>query len=106
MEENKIPQVHQSLPPEHTLPEEFSAAKPVQTEKKKSTSRRWMAMIAATFMTMQLMFTYFVPPTTPDNSGPLPTVPGQSSGNGFTMRAMANHVDDTYLEAGLQIAGE
>ena len=106
MEEYKIPQEHQSLPPEHTLPEEFSAAKPVQAEKKKSTSRRWMAMIAATFMTMQLMFTYFVPPTTPDNSGPLPTVPGQSSGNGFTMRAMANHVDDTYLEAGLQIAGE
>ena len=112
MEEYKIPQEHQSLPPEHTLPEEFSTAKPVQAEKKKSTSRRWMAMIAATFMTMQLMFTYFVPPTDPSKQDPpIYTEPGLGGPpdfnvGDFNIHAMPSRVDDTWLREGLQRAGE
>lgn len=111
-EHQSLPQEHQSLPPEHTLPEEFSAAKPVQAEKKKSTSRRWMAMIAATFMTMQLMFTYFVPPTDPSKQDPpIYTEPGLGGPpdfnvGDFNIHAMPSRVDDTWLREGLQRAGE
>jgi hypothetical protein len=121
MEEYKIPQEHQNLPPEHTLPEEFSATEPMQTEKKKSTSRRWMAMIAATFMTMQLMFSYFVPPTKDVPNDPIFTEPGYQdpggSGSsstdkpsynigGFEVKSLDADVDDTILRSYLEDAAQ
>ena len=62
-EHQDLPQEHHDFPREHVVIEEYPVSKPEQRAKKKTSSRRWMAMIAASFMTMQLMFTYFVPPT-------------------------------------------
>ena len=83
MEEYKIPQEQQPLPPEHqtvvteySIPEEFPVLKPQETTKKKSNARRWMAVLASSFMVLQLVYTYFVPPTKDDLGGPGYTEPG------------------------------
>lgn len=126
MEEYKIPKEHQPLPPEHSIPEEFPVSKPQQTTKKKSSTRRLMAVLASSFMVLQVMFSYFVPPTDEIHKDPIYTEPGyvdpgytdpNGSGSGstnkpsydigsFEVKSLDADIDDTILRSYLEDAAQ
>lgn len=119
MKEHNIPAEFQPLPPEHSIPDEFPKQKAEHPGKKKSSARRMMAMIAGSFMVLQLMFTYFVPPTTPPTSNPPiytepewvdpggdPSVKPPQNIVDFPLHAAPNGMDDQNLRQGLLKAFE
>lgn len=99
-------------PQEYALPEENPTPKVQVAPKKKSRTRQLLAMCLTGFVTIQVLFSYFVPPTTvPGNSNPGNTEPGLGGPpdytiEGFNIHAMYSGVEDNYLKAGLQTAGE
>lgn len=108
MEEYKLPAEHQPLPQEHSLPEEYPVSKSVAETKKKSSARRIVAMCLTGFVAIQLLFSYFVPPTDdkkepsePDWTQPgiipeTPVKPGYDIGD-FRVETLHSDYDDSAL---------
>ena len=117
MSEYKNPMEYGPLPPEHNIPEEYPISKPIAAAKKKGSAKRLIAMCLTGFVAIQLLFTYFVPPTddkkepsdpiwTEPSAGPGSSVtPGYDIGD-FQVRPLASNVDDGVLTANLTEAAQ
>ena len=106
-EQAQVPAEMHHMPAEYSIPDENPKQKVKISEKKKSRTRQLIAMCLTGFVAIQVLFTYFVPPTTaPGHTGPNQGGSSNQGQGGFQIRAMDSYVDDTYLKEGLQIAGE